>query len=328
MTPFAEIILYVFCVVSTAFFAGIETGVISINRLRLLHRARLGSKNAKLISGYLRNPDRLLGTTLVGCNLMSVIVSTLSSEIGDHAGGNTGVTIATAVTTLLLLLFGEFLPKAWFGSRPIERCIPAAPVLRFTEILFLPFSKALLFLTSWTKDKDAEKKSDGAFVTRENLRWLASDSEAGGQISPLENLMVGRVLSLQLKTAGEIMTPLARVITLDADSTLGNAADLARKSHHMKFPVMTTDHSRCTGILYIEDVLAHITDTPGKPISPHVRKPLYIRPDVRADDVLPLLRRGRHNIAVVRDRSGKILGIITVAGILRFIVGKLPEQAK
>ena len=86
MTPELQIAAYVLCVLASAFFAGIETGVISMNRLRLLHRARLGSRNAKLLSGYLREPDRLLGTTLVGCNLMSVILSTLATDMGASFG--------------------------------------------------------------------------------------------------------------------------------------------------------------------------------------------------------------------------------------------------
>ena len=170
------------------------------------------------------------------------------------------------------------------------------------------------------------EKPRGLFITRENLRWLAKDSEAGGQISPIENLMIGRVLSLQLKTAAEVMTPIAQVRTLRPDATLGDAADLARSSHHMKFPVMTPDGARCVGVLNVRDVLAHITDKPNDKALPHVRAPFYVKADVRADDVLPLLRRARRRMAVVRDKSGRILGILTVAGILRFVVGKLPDQ--
>lgn len=325
MTFELQIAAYVVCVFASAFFAGIETGVISMNRLRLLHRARLGSRNAKLISGYLREPDRLLGTTLVGCNLMSVILSTLATDMGAPFG-SAGIGAAAAFTTLILLLFGEFLPKSWFGSRPLERCVPAAPLLRFCELLFLPLSKLLMLATSWTKGEARREKPHDVFITRENLRWLANDSEAGGQISPLENLMIGRVLSLQLKTAAEVMTPISQVRTLRPDATLGAAADLARSSHHMKFPVMTPDGAHCVGVLNVRDVLAHITDKPDAKALPHVRTPFYVKADVRADDVLPLLRRARRRMAIVRDKSGRILGILTVAGILRFVVGKLPDK--
>ncbi len=322
--PF-QLAAYIFCVCASGFFAGMETGVISMNRLRLLHRARLGSKNAQLLSGYLRQPDRLLCTTLVGCNLMSVILSTLAADMGAPFG-SAGISAAAALTTLLLLLFGEFLPKSWFASRPLRRCVPAAPLLRFCELLFLPVSRLLMGATCWIKGDTWKGRRQLFFVTRENLRWLAKDSEAGGQISPLENLMIGRVLSLQLKTAAEVMTPFAEVNTLRSDARLADAADLARESHHTKFPVMDEAHSRCIGVLNVRDVLARMMDAPDSRVQSYVRQPLYVKPEVRADDVLPVLRRSRHKIALVRDRSGNILGIITVAGILRFIVGKLPDQ--
>ncbi|MBQ6926380.1 MAG: DUF21 domain-containing protein [Kiritimatiellae bacterium] len=325
MTLPLQLAAYLFCVCSTGFFAGIETGVISMNRLRLLHRARQGSKNAQLLSGYLRQPDRLLGTTLVGCNLMSVILSTLASDMGAPFG-SAGISAAAALTTLVLLLFGEFLPKSWFASRPLRRCVPAAPLLRFCELVFLPVSKLLMLATCWIKGDTWKGRRQLFFVTRENLRWLAKDSEAGGQISPLENLMIGRVLSLQLKTAADVMTPLAEVRTLRADARLADAADLARASHHMKFPVMDESRSRCIGVLNVRDVLSRIMDSPDARVKPYVRQPLYVKPDVRADDVLPILRRSRHKVALVRDRSGRLLGIITVAGLLRLIVGKLPDQ--
>lgn len=323
MTLSSEIILYVFCVLATGFFAGMETGVISMNRLRLLHRARSGSKHAEIISGYLREPDRLLGTTLVGCNLMSVLISTLGTSVAEKQGGGYLVSVAAGITTVVLLLFGEFLPKTWFGSRPLERCVPLARVLRYSEIVFLPFSKLLMLLTSWVRKDNAAESKSSTFITRENLQWLANDSAEGGQISPLERLMIGRVLSLQLKTAQEVMTPLSRVMTLGEDSTLADAAELARESRHLKFPVMNRARTRCIGVLHIEDVMAHITEQPNVPVTKKLRTPFYIRPEVRADDVLPLLRRGRHHLAIVRDRSGHVLGIITLEGILNLIVGKL-----
>ena len=119
---------------------------------------------------------------------------------------------------------------------------------------------------------------------------------------------------------------MAQVRVLHPDATLGDAADLARSSHHMKFPVMTPDGARCVGVLNVRDVLAHITDNPGEKVLPHVRTPFYVKADIRADDVLPLLRRARRRMAIVRDKSGRILGILTVAGLLRIVVGKLPDS--
>lgn len=318
MSAFLKLFFFCACVAGAGFFSGMETGVISINRVRLLHRARSGSKNASILEAFLREPDRLLGTTLVGCNIMGVIVSALASEIAADTSGLIPPVISALGATLLLLVFGEFLPKAWFGSRPLERCVPLAPALSVFETLFAPLSRPLLGLTAWTKRKG--ERAQGVLMTRENLRFLAADSERGGQISPLENMMIGRVLSLQMRTAAEIMTPMSRVVALRRDSTMGEVASLSRSTGHMKFPVMSADGSRCLGILHVAEILAHITDNPGAPVFPSVRQPFYVKAEMRADDVLPLMRRQRQRMALVRDRSGRILGIVTASSILDLIV--------
>ncbi|MBQ7722433.1 MAG: DUF21 domain-containing protein [Kiritimatiellae bacterium] len=318
MSEFVRIVLFCICVMATGFFAGMETGVISIGRVRLLHKARSGSRGASILDGYLRDPDRLLATTLVGCNLLGVVVSALSSEILASLSGSQRPVVAAIAASLALLFFGEFLPKAWFGSRPLERCVPHARTLAFFERLFAPLAWPLLKLTSWTGGSEA--RSHGVLMTRENLRLLANDSQRRGQISPLENMMIGRVLSLQTRTAAEIMTPMGRASTIRRDATMGDVAALARKTGHMRFPVMADDGTRCLGILHVADILAHITDDPQAPISSRIRPAFHVKAAMRADDVLPLMRRRRERMAIVRDKSGAPLGIVTSSSILDRIV--------
>ena len=318
MSDAIRLILFCLCVAGSGFFAGMETGVISTSRVRLMHRARSGSRGAAILDGYLREPDRLLATTLVGCNLLGVVVSALASEMIASLAGRPMPAAAAAMSSLALLLFGEFLPKAWFGSRPLERCVPLARALAFSERLFAPVARPLLRLTSWTGGSAA--KSHGVLMTRENLRLLADDSQRRGQISPLENLMIGRVLSLQTRTAAEIMTPISRTVTLRRDATMGEVATLARRTGHMRFPVMADDGSRCLGILHLADILARITDEPDAPVARKIRPAFHVKSSMRADDVLPLMRGKRQRMAIVRDKSGATLGIVTSSSILDRIV--------
>ena len=171
-----------------------------------------------------------------------------------------------------------------------------------------------------TQTGGSEARSHGVLMTRENLRLLANDSQRRGQISPLENLMIGRVLSLQTRTAAEIMTPMGRASTIRRDATMGDVAALARKTGHMRFPVMADDGTRCLGILHVADILAHITDDPQAPISSRIRPAFHVKAAMRADDVLPLMRRRRERMAIVRDKSAAPLGIVTSSSILDRVV--------
>lgn len=314
---------HVFC----AFFAGMETGIISLNRLRLMHLSRGGDRRASLILQYIQDPDRLLGTMLVGSNIVSVSISTLAAAMASELWGAAGLSISSAVSTLTILVFGEFLPKAWFSSRPLERCLPMAEYLRVVEMILLPLSKLMLLVTSvFTPSGTKGPGTAGKMITREQLQWLARNSEASGQISPLESLMISRALALQTKNAAEIMTPMASVSCLSVASTLGDVSVLVEKTRHNKFPVVDGSTGKCRGILYVRDVQARISGNPGENVMEFVRNPFFVKADTRADDVLPHLRRHGQRMAIVRDASGCHVGIITIDGILGIIVGNLPRD--
>lgn len=328
----AELAVLLVCVCLSAFFAGIETGVVSINRLRLLHKSRSGSRNARIIDDYRRDPDRLLGTTLVGSNLVNVLIPVLSTELAFRFWGETALVAGTVAlsATVFLLVFCEYLPKAWFGCRPLQRCLPFARLLRAAEVALSPFAKVLVAAVAWLSTGGREAKGAGKspFVTREILQWLANDSERGGQISTLELIMINRVLALQRKTAREIMKPISEVKRLRPSDTVGDAAEAFARLRHEKMPVVS-GASRgmvCRGVLFMRDVLPELDAIRGDEVSLHMRRPFYIRDDVRADDVLPKLRRAGQRLALVRDRSGVLLGIVTAPGILRMIVGNLPAE--
>ena len=105
------------CIIIVGMFSGMETGVISINRMRLRHSQKQGSRAADILTGFLANTDRLLGTTLVGTNLFTVMATVLAVNAATHWFCNWGEPVATACMALLLLVFGEYLPKSWFYSK-------------------------------------------------------------------------------------------------------------------------------------------------------------------------------------------------------------------
>lgn len=320
-----RLLLVLLCHAACAFFAGMETGAISASRLRLLHLSRGGDSRAKLLLRSLRKPDRLLGTLLVGGNLASVMVSTLSASIAYSLFGAAGLGVSSALSTATILVFGEFLPKAWFSVRPVSRSLPFAHALHFAETVLQPLASAATALSSLFVPAGATATGVGRFVSREHLRVLASNSEASGEISPLENLMFGRVLALQAKTARDVMVPAPKVSTLAPGATLGDVSRLVAATGHGKLPVVEPATGKCLGVLYVQDVLARIAGNPDEPIGEYVRKPFYVRAAMRADDILPKLRDHGQRIGIVRDKAIPMLGIVTIDALLGAIVGDLPR---
>jgi len=319
-----QLILIVFCMAGHAFFAGIETGIISIRRVRLEHLVRQGSTNAAILHGFLENSDRLLGTTLVGTNLLLVVLSVISASVAVAWLGRWGESVSMVVISVTVLVFCEYLPKAWFHSRPIERCRRFAGMLLAAELLLKPIAAVIVWLTRWLVP--GPKKSFARptpFITREDLKVLAHEGEKNGALSRRERVMIHRVFELSRKRAQQIMTPRAQMVVVSGDTSISGFLETARASEFTRFPVYDEGRSEFVGTINVFDVLSSPPEDEAGVVADFIRPPLLIPETMPADDILPRLRRSRQPMALVGTGPSEVVGLVTTEDILEEIVGQL-----
>ena len=138
-----EILLLLFFLLGSAVYSGLETGIISINKLRLQHLLQGKNRSAQIIERFLDNPEHMLGTTLVGTNICNVAFSVFSASLADQYAGRWASLASLVIVTPLVLIFGEYLPKAFFQSKPENRTLKFAPVMFVSGIVFWPISKSV-----------------------------------------------------------------------------------------------------------------------------------------------------------------------------------------
>lgn len=319
-----QLIVIVLCMGGVAFFAGMETGAISIHRMRLRHSVRQGSHRAKILQGFLENPDRLLGTTLVGTNIFLVMMSVLSASLAVRLIGDWGEAVSMAVVSILVVIFCEYLPKAWFHSRPLERCCRYAGVLRFTELALLPISAVVIWLTKRLGAGPSKSFSQQApFITREDLKFLTREEAKNGMLSPRESAMINRVFELSGKNARRIMIPRSEMTIVYSDTTIPEFFDTARTSDFTRMPVFDREKNEFIGIINVFYVLSTRHEDRGKTLAGFVRTPLFIPEDMPVDEIFPRLRRSRQPMCLVTSDQSQVTGLITTEDILEEIVGKL-----
>ena len=320
-----ELLLIAVCLVGAGFYSGIETGIISIHRMRLEHRIRQGKeKGANLLRGYLDDSDRLLGTTLVGTNLCVVIISVVSAGLAVGLLGEWGEIVSTVVMTPVILVVGEYLPKAWFHSRPLERTGRFVRCLRVSEIVLMPFSKLTIWLASRIVPGSSRLFSGAQpFMTREDLKMFAREGEEGGELSPRERVMIHRVFELSHKRAGQVMIPRTDITAVDCNTPLREFFDKARKAGFTRMPVYDSGSDKFVGIINVFYVLSTPKERYDRPVSDFMRTPLFIGENMPVDDILPQLRHSRQPMCLVTDAAGTASGLITTEDILEEIVGKL-----
>lgn len=321
MLMFGAILL---CLAASAFFAGIETGVISIHRMRLRHAARQGTPGADILEEFKENPDRLLGATLTGNNFVNVLMSVLAASLAARLAGPMGEAIGAVLITVVVLIFGEYLPKAWFLGRPLARSLPFARLLRLAEALFRPLSVAAVGLTRWLiPGKPASLADTVPFVTRDDLLALAREGEEHGILSREERVMIHRVFELSHKIARDIMVPREKMTLVHNDSTISEIFETARATGFTRLPVFHTERNEFIGVLNVLYVLAHAADNASRRAEWFARPPVFVHERTRVDNVLPLMRRSRQPLAFVQNDREEITGLLTTEDVLDEIVGQL-----
>ena len=317
-----QIFLLLFCLAGSAFFAGIETGVISINRLRLQHLVRRQVPGAKTIRHFLTHSDLLLGTTLIGTNLLHVVSAILAASIGQQVAGAAGTAIAGMLLLLVMLVCCEYIPKASFQAAPARRTLPFAGLLRAAAGLLRPFSFLVNLIIRWALPRrQAKGVEDKMLVSREELLHLAREGERSGVLTPHESEMIHGVFDLTHKTCDALMTPREKMDWVPAAATPGEILALARTREFNRLPVYDPAQKSFVGVVHVFDVLAD--DAPaGKTAADYMRPPQLVASYLPVDHLLPRMRVTRLPLFLVTDDRYEVIGLITLEDVLREVTGE------
>jgi len=319
----SDLILILLCLLGAGFFDGMETGVISLNRMRLRHLAETGDRAARILQNFLQQPDRLLGTTLVGTNICIVIASVISANwtAQMHPWFQTLNAIATS---LIVLVCAAYLPKAWFQSHPLERCRPFANPLRWSSLILRPLINTMNWITNWIIPSATAPKATRALVaTKDEIDLLAQESADHGALSPRQRIMIRRVLELSAKTARHIMTPRENMAILPAAADMTVLMTKVRESTHTRLPVCEEDGKTINGTINFFDVMAGCEDCINGSIKPYIRPALFIQENTPLMEAFAKLRLSKQSMCLVVNTQSEVIGLITNQNVLQAIVGNL-----
>lgn len=309
--------------VLSAFFSGSETALMSINRYRLLHLARAGSRGARLARKLLEQPERLIGLILLGNNFVNILASALATLAFVRIAGEAGLWIGTTVLTLLVLIFSEVAPKTLAAFHPERVALPAAYVLYPLLRVSYPFvwlvnllANGVLFVFGHRRGSAAD-----ATLSQEELRTVLL--EGGGLIPDQHRRMLLNILALQEAYVEDIMVPRGEIIGIDLDDDPQTLRDNLAKFPFSRAPVYHGSIDQVSGILHLRTLM----DVPAEQITPalveaRARKVYFIPEGVPLPQQLVEFQRMKRRFAMVVDEYGEVIGMVTMADILEEIVGE------
>ncbi|WP_456397988.1 hemolysin family protein [Desulfurobacterium sp.] len=329
MTGF-YIVAILICVAFEAFFSGSEIAIISVSRVELKKRLKMGDRAAVLLNQLLKEPEKILATTLVGTNIFTVSAATLFTAFVVNSVSSTYPFVrkypeffTVATLTPFTITFGELIPKSLFQKYSDKVAFKIVYPLYFFHRLFRPLTFLISFVAEFLTNRFGDETRKNPFVTKEELELLI-ESASRSAFEKTERKILKNVLRLKEKTLGDIYVPLVNVVAVNMNSRVKEALKLFNKTGFSKLPVYRERFDDIVGYILITDLL----DANDKFASvKNFLRPILVLPEyMNLIDALKELRRARTQMAVVVDEFGSTLGIVTIEDILEEIVGKIDDE--
>jgi putative hemolysin len=319
-----ELMIIVIFLLLKGFFSGSEIAVVNSDKLKLRHLAKLGNRGAALVLKLFKTPDVILGTTLVGTNLATVIISTIGALVCIDMFGPAGDLISVIILTPILLIFGEVVPKSVFQQEADSIVSRLIYVLRFFSFVFYPvifiFSRIARLVTRIVGGGSVPQNM---FITREELRVLLDISESASDPHTIDRKRIRRIIRFADTTVGEAMIPLPDVVGFNEVRNMKEAVRLVMKHGYNRLPVYRGNITNVKGILTLDTWDLMRPDLDSRPVSEFISPVLYLSPRQTIDHALPMLQAREDHMAVVVDEFGSAIGILTMEDVFEEVVGEI-----
>ncbi|MEO5574170.1 MAG: HlyC/CorC family transporter [Gammaproteobacteria bacterium] len=311
-----------------AFFSGAETSLLTLNRYRLRHLAKIRHAGARRAQALLTRPDRLIGLLLIGNNFANNLATAIATVIGLQLLGEKGVAIAAALLTVVGLIFAEVAPKTLAALYPERIAFPAAYVLGPLLKLLYPvvwfismLSNAVLNLFG-VSTHDAQKHQ----LSHEELRTVVN--EAGAMIPRRHQRMLLSILDLEKVTVEDIMVPRSEIIGIDLDDEWEQIVAHLTSTEHTRLLVTAGGIENVLGMLHMRHAARLIAreDFNKDTILEIMHDPYFVPEGTPLNTQLLNFQRQKQRIALVVDEYGDIQGLVTLEDILEEIVGEFTSD--
>jgi CBS domain containing-hemolysin-like protein len=319
-----DLVALIVCIILSAFFSGVEIAFFSIGELKLRALAQTGHGNAR-IAHYLRsNPQRLLSTILIGNNLANITAASLATLIALRLFGYQAVAVVTGLLTLVLLIFGEIVPKTLAARHALTVSLWVAYPIYWLEKLLTPI---LLLLDPLIVKLTGGRGLSVPFASEEELKMVLDESEKTGVLEMDEVKMIKNVFLLNDITAEDAMTPRNRMFVLDGNLPAESAKDQLFNSPHSRIPIYEGNADNITGVLYKTTALKKLAQGDGAvTLADIASPPLFVPSGNPADELMKQFQREKRHMAIVVNEFGEVIGLVTLEDLLEEVVGEIVDE--
>ena len=319
------------CLLLSFFFAGSETALTASSRATMLRLAQAGNRDAGIVNALLASRERLIGALLLGNNAVNILASSLATSVLLVWFGDVGVLYATALMTVVVVVFAEVLPKTIAFNDPDRMSLLAARPMQWVVRLLGPVLMAIETLVRWILRLVGIQVGENQPIlsAHEELRGAVDLMHREGTVEKLDRDMMGGLLDLRDLTVADVMIHRTEMVTVNADDSAEEIVDAVLKSEFTRIPLWRGTPENIVGILHAKDLLRALnseSDLSQVDIMSLALPPWFV-PDIRPlSEQLKAFRRRKTHFALVVDEYGEVQGLVTLEDILEEIVGDISDE--
>ena len=316
----------------SAFFNLSETSLTAASRARMHALEDDGNTKAKLVNKLLSSPEKMIGSVLLGNTLVDVLAAALASNLAVELYGDVGVAYATAIVTILIVIFAAVLPKTYALAFSDRVALVVAPLMRGVIYILTPFTTAIEFVVRQLLKLTPGKADDQANIlaAHEEIRGTIDLQAKEGSVAKGDAHMLGGVLDLRDLQVADIMVHRTKMETIDADEAPAKILEELLKSQYTRAPVWRDEPENIVGVLHTKDLLLALGRLGWDPskldIMSFATEPWFVPDTTSVKEQLNQFLKKKAQMALVVDEYGEVQGLITLEDILEEIVGQITDE--
>ena len=321
-----QVFLIVILIVCSAFFSATETALNSANKIRLKNMADNGSHAAQRTLNILAKYDKALTTILIGNNIVNIACSSIATILAINlVGEKYGSLVSTIATTVIVLIFGEVMPKSIAKDFAEPMAMIASGIISFLMVIFTPFSAFFILLKKGLSKIFHRKES--VSMTEEELKVMIDEIEDEGVLETQESNLVRSALEFDEITVDEIITPRVRITAVEAGENIDDVRKKFLQEEYSRMPVYERTLDNIIGIITEKEFFKQYEKSSDFTIRSIMQETIYLPQMQKLSEVFRTMQKQKCHMSIVLDQHGGTLGIVTMEDILEELVGEIWDES-
>jgi putative hemolysin len=319
----------------SAFCSGTETALTALGEARARQLREAGSRRARMLGLWVDHPERVLSTLLIGNTLVNIgagaLAASLGADIAAWGAWNLATCVAatTAAATIVILFFGEIIPKTLGKRHPVRVSLATIPLVQAFCLALWPLSAGVTRATSWFVGLFGGGTAAGPAVTSEEIEYLIEMGTREGVLDEVKEELLNSVLEFADRVAKEIMVPRTRMVAIDREVAPEELVRIVTENPFSRIPVYDGSVDNVAGILLVREIIQEVRHGPQKAIAlDRYLKPAFFVPEgMKISRLLKEMQKRRTHLAIVVDEFGGTSGLVTLEDVIEEIVGEIQDEA-